>query len=76
MAVATPAIFPVPTVAAKAVIKADFELPGDEDILRKLRADFAAKSVDLSEHQIKRSMSEFMAEAIQQIEAESKKGVL
>jgi hypothetical protein len=61
---------------AKAVIKADFELPGDEDILRKLRADFAAKNVDLSEHQIKRALSEFMAEALKQIEAESKKGVL
>jgi hypothetical protein len=61
---------------AKTVIKADFELPGDEDILRKLRADFAARNVDVSEHQIKRSMSEFLAEAIKQIEAETKKGVL
>ena len=61
---------------AKAVIKADFEVPGDEDILRKLRTDFAAKNVDLSEHQIKHTISEFMAKAMQQLEAESKKGVL
>jgi hypothetical protein len=61
---------------AKAVIKADFEVPGDEDIVRKLRTDFAAQNIDMSEHQIKRHMSEFMAEAMQQLEAESEKGVL
>lgn len=61
---------------AKAVVKADFELPGDEDIVRKLRTDFAAKNIDLSEHQIKRHLSEFMAEAMKQMEAESKKGIL
>ena len=55
---------------AKAVIKSDFAEPGDEDVLRKVRADFAAKNVDVSEHQLQRSLTEKMAEAVQQLEAE------
>lgn len=58
---------------AKSVVKADFEEPGDEDILRKVRADFAAKGVDQSEHQIQRTLNEMMVEAATQIEAESGK---
>lgn len=57
----------------KTVVKADFEEPGDEDILRKVNADFAAKGVDQSEHQIERTLSEMMIEAARQIEAESGK---
>ncbi|MGI9405406.1 MAG: DUF1476 domain-containing protein [Hyphomicrobiaceae bacterium] len=53
---------------AKEVIKADFEEAGDEDVFRKIRGDFDAKSVDQSDHQIRRTMEELMGEAIRQIE--------
>lgn len=54
---------------AKSVVKADFEEPGDEDVFRKIRTDFDAKNVDQSDHQIRRTMGELLAEAVQQIEA-------
>jgi hypothetical protein len=56
---------------AKAVVKADFEEPGEEDVFRKVRADFDAKGVDQSDHQIRRTMAELMATAIQQVTAGS-----
>jgi hypothetical protein len=57
---------------AREVIKADLEEPGDEDVFRKIRADFDAKGVDQSDHQIRRRMFDLMGEAIGQIESEAK----
>lgn len=57
---------------AREVIKADLVQPGDEDVFQKIRADFAAKGVGLSDHQIRRKISETMGEAIGQIESEAK----
>lgn len=54
---------------AKAVIKTDLEEPGEEDVYRKIRKDFDDKSVDQSDHQIRRSMAELMDDAVAQIEA-------
>jgi len=54
---------------AKSVIKADFEEPGDEDVFRKIRADFDAKNIEQSDHQIRRTMDELMHTAIDQIES-------
>jgi hypothetical protein len=54
---------------AKSVIAADVEEKGEEDVYRKLRRDFDAAGLDISEHRIRRAMSEFMAEAIAQIRA-------
>lgn len=54
---------------AKQVVAADFEEAGDDDVFRKIRADFDAKKVDQSDHQIRRTMDELMAEAIAQIKA-------
>ena len=56
---------------AKSVVMADLEEPGDEDVFRKLRSDFDAKNVDQSDHQIRRTMDELMAKAIQQIRNEA-----
>ena len=53
---------------AKTVVSADFIEPGDEDVFRKVRADFDAKRVDQSDHQIRRTMQELMAKAVEQIE--------
>ncbi len=55
---------------AKSVIKADFEEAGDEDVFRKVKADLTAAGVDQTDHQIRRHMDEFMAEAIRQIKEE------
>lgn len=49
---------------ARSVVKADFEEPGEEDVFRKVRADFDAKGVDQSDHQIRRTMAELLAKAV------------
>lgn len=55
----------------KAVIVADFQEAGDEDVFRKLRADFDAAGVEQSDHQIRRHMDEFMAKAVEQVMGEA-----
>jgi len=57
---------------AREVVKADLAEPGEEDVFRKLRADFDAKGVNQSDHQIRRMMAEMMSQAIAQIESEAK----
>jgi len=54
---------------AKAVVMADFEEAGDDDVLRKVRTDFEAKGVGLSDQQIRRTMDELMEAAVAQIKA-------
>ena len=54
---------------AREVVAADFEEAGDHDVFRKIRKDFDAAHVDQSDHQIRRTMTELMATAIEQIEA-------
>ena len=54
---------------AKSVVVADFQEAGDEDVFRKIRADFDSKSVAQSDHQIRRTMNELMATAVEQIKA-------
>lgn len=52
---------------AKEVVVADLQEAGDEDVFRKLRGDFDAKGVEVSDHQIRRSMDEFMALAAEEM---------
>ena len=40
----------------KAVVAADFEEAGDDDVFRKVRRDFDAKKVEQSDHQIRRTI--------------------
>ena len=54
---------------AKAVVMADFEEPGDNDVFRKIRQDFDAKGVTQSDQQIRRTMDELMAKAVAEIKA-------
>ncbi|MBX3582573.1 MAG: DUF1476 domain-containing protein [Rhizobiaceae bacterium] len=54
---------------AKEVVAADFEEAGDGDVLRKLKTDFDAAGVEQSEHQIRRTMDELMAQAIEQFKS-------
>ena len=56
---------------AKEVIRSDFAEPGDEDVFRKIRADFDAASVDQSDHQIRRTMDELRQTAMEQVMKEA-----
>ncbi len=55
---------------AKEVVKADFEEPGDADVIRKIQGDAAPKNLDLSEHRIRKKMDELTAVAKEQIMTE------
>ena len=52
---------------AKEVVIADFIEAGDEDVVRKVKADLDAAGVQVSDHQIRRKMEELLAVAIQQM---------
>lgn len=55
---------------AKDVVASDVAEAGDDDVVRKLVADFATKKIAQSEHQIRRFMDELMAKAVQDVKAE------
>lgn len=49
------------------VIASDFDRPGDEDVFEKVWADIQSRKLDVSEHQLRRTMDELLAEARKQI---------
>lgn len=54
---------------AKEVVKADFEEPGDDDVLQKVLADLQGKNVETSDKALRKQMDELMDVAVQQIQA-------
>ena len=54
---------------AKDVVLADFEEVGDEDVVRKLVADFAAGKVAVSDQDIRAALNRLMSAAVDQIKA-------
>ena len=52
---------------AKAVVKSDFELPGDEDVLRKVFEDLKGSGVSVSEGEVRMKMDELLAVARDQV---------
>ncbi|GAA4779798.1 DUF1476 domain-containing protein [Novosphingobium ginsenosidimutans] len=48
---------------AKAVVQADFEEAGDEDVIRKLLGDLTSAGVDVSEGDIRAALDAKMVEA-------------
>ena len=52
---------------AKEVVVADFEEAGDDDVFRKIRKDFDAKGVAQSDQDIRKTMTDLMAHAVEQI---------
>ena len=52
---------------AKAVVKADFEEAGDEDVYRKVKGDLDAKQIDVSEHRVRKAMEDLLLEAKTQL---------
>jgi hypothetical protein len=53
---------------AKEVVATDFEEIGDEDVFRKIRGDFDAAGVEQSDHQIRRTMTDLLQTAVDQLE--------
>ena len=56
---------------AKAVVSADFEEPGDEDVFRKVRADL--DKAKYSDHAIRQKMADLLEVAADQVQHEVKK---
>ena len=52
---------------AREVVVSDIEEAGDHDVFRKVRQDFDAAGVQQSDHQIRRTMDELMAAAIEAV---------
>lgn len=55
---------------AREVVMADFDRPGDDDVLEKVEKDFAAKGVDVDARRIRLEMDRLLPEAKKQIMAE------
>ncbi|MBX9881655.1 MAG: DUF1476 domain-containing protein [Sphingomonas sp.] len=54
---------------AKAVVQADFEEAGDEDVIRKLLGDLTAAGVEIDDAAVRRALADQAAEARRQLEA-------
>jgi hypothetical protein len=57
------------TAYAKEVVAADFEQPGENDVVHKVMRDLAAKGIAVTEPQLRAKMDELLAQAIQQVKA-------
>ncbi len=56
---------------AKDVVMADFEGPGDDDMMDKVKRDLAAKGVEISDHRLRRRLAELEEVAREQVMQES-----
>jgi hypothetical protein len=54
---------------AKEVVMSDFEEGGEHDVFKKVRKDFDAKNVAVSDQDIRRAMTDLMEKAIADIKA-------
>ncbi|HBF90621.1 MULTISPECIES: DUF1476 domain-containing protein [Hyphomonas] len=52
---------------AKTVVLSDLEEPGDDDVFRKVRADFDAAGIDRTDARIREQMAELLPVAREQI---------
>ena len=55
---------------AKDVVIADFEGPGDDDMMGKVRADLAARKIEVSDHLLRKRLAECEAKAREQVKQE------
>ena len=56
---------------AKEVVVADFEKPGDDDVVEKVMGDFSNKNVAVSEKDLRKEMERLIAVASEQIASEA-----
>ena len=54
---------------AKSVVVADFEEAGDDDVLRKVRKDLEAGGKNVPDVELRRTMMELLARAVEEIQA-------
>jgi hypothetical protein len=52
---------------AREVVSADFQKPGDEDVIEKVTKDFAAKNVGIDAAQVRDQLARCAAEARKQV---------
>jgi hypothetical protein len=52
---------------AKEVVAADFEMPGDEDVLKKVLKDLMAKGLDITDTEVKKQMNKLVETAREQV---------
>jgi hypothetical protein len=57
------------TAYAKEIVAADFEQPGENDLVHKVMRDLAGKGIAITEAQLRAKMDELLAQAIQQVKA-------
>lgn len=55
---------------AKAVVHADFEEAGDEDVIRKLLGDLTAAGIGIDEAGVRRALDEQASEALRQLQGD------
>ncbi len=55
---------------AKEVVAADFEEPGDADVVRKVLGDLEEKGLEMTEHRLRKQMDALLLEAKQQVMSE------
>lgn len=55
---------------AKDVVVADFEKPGDDDVVEKVMGDLAAKGSALGERDVRKEMDRLLAVAKEQVQKE------
>jgi hypothetical protein len=58
---------------AKSIVVEDLKEAGDEDVLRKVNADLAARKVKIAPAELTSKLAELLAQAKQQLVAETKK---
>ena len=56
---------------SKEVVAADFDEPGDEDVLKKVLDDLEGKGVETSEHLVRKEMDRLKSVARDQVMAEN-----
>lgn len=56
----------------KAVRRADLEEKGDDDVFRKIRGDFDAKGITVSDIEIREAMFKFLEDAVGQVQKDTK----
>jgi hypothetical protein len=56
---------------AKAVVQADFEEAGDEDVVRKLLGDLTSAGIDIDEARVRSALDEKQVEARRQLMGEA-----
>ena len=55
---------------AKEVVVADFDRPGDNDVLEKVLKDLTSKGIDVTGHRVRKEMDRLMEIAREQVRSE------